>query len=171
MKVWPVAIAILLSAGAALAVDRLLAWKPLEKAKAGDSVRYKLEIFDASGRSVSKSEKAYKVDAREDGRVAIGRIDLAEDADAKEIVEALRLLPPGTPLEGLAAKPETVDGPTKGKKVEAEHVSLRAKLQGGQTSVLFDAWFARDVAVFGLLRARTKIVGGGAGESAYELVE
>jgi hypothetical protein len=87
-----------------------------------------------------------------------------------EIAAALRLLPPGTPTDGFTVREESVALP-KDEKVAGFHISLRAKLRDGATEVVFDAWFAKGIAVFGLARARTKVLGGGAGESALEVVD
>ena len=164
--------AVVLFAAAALAGGgRLLPFAPLEDAKAGDGAKYKLEILDAGGRVVSTSEKRWDVDAHEDGIVKVGKVELSDQADAAEIIGALRLLPPGTPLDGLTVKTEKVAVPKSKDKADGVHASLRAKLQGGATEVVFDAWFVKGIPPFALVRARTKIVGGGAGESAYEIVD
>lgn len=170
MKPLTTAAALLLFAATlALAGGRLLPFSPLADAKKGEGALYRLEILDANGKPASKSEKRYDVDAVELGTVKIGKLELADDADAPEIVKALRLLPPGTPLDGMTVKAESVALP-KGK-AEGVHLSLRAKIGGGSTEVVFDAWFVKDVPVFGLVRAKTKIVGGGAGESVWEVVD
>ncbi len=161
---------LVLGGAPALAGGRVLPFSPLEDARPGEKAVYRLDIFDASGNKVSSAEKSYAVDAHADGVVAIGRLELPEGADAAEILGALRLLPPGTPLDGLALKPEPVPLPGE-RKADGFKVSLRATLKDGATIVTFDAWFVKEVPVFGLVRSRTKIAGGGAGESVYELVE
>lgn len=166
---------VVVGAGAAVApaqpAGRVLPFAPLESAKAGETALYELGILDAASRPVSSSEKRYTVDARESGRVKIGKLDLAETADAPEIFEALRIAPPGTPFDGLKATPEAIEYGRHGKKIETTHVALNTKLKDGVTIVVLDAWFSKDVPVFGLVRARTKILGGGAGESVLELVD
>ncbi len=167
--------AVLLAAGAALAGSRVLPFAPLEHAKPGDAVLFKLEIFDATSRPVSKTEKRYTVDSRELGTVRVGKLELPEKADAAEIIGAMGLVPPGTPFEGVTAKAEAISWGRYDQKIETIRVSLRAKLKDAPasvtTSVVFDGWFSKDIPVFGLVRSRTRIIGGGAGESAYELLD
>jgi hypothetical protein len=151
-----------LAGAAALAAGRILPFQPLASAKAGQTAKYKLEILDGGGKVASTTEKVYKLDSVEDGDIVMGRADLRVEADAPEIIDAMRILPRGTPAKGLAAKPEK-DGKVR--------VTLESTLQDGQTTVALDALFEPKAGMLGVRRARVKIVGGGAGESVYELVE
>jgi hypothetical protein len=165
-----IAIAPALAPGARAGDPRLLPFEPLADAVQGEHATYAIEVLDARGERASTSERTYTVDRVEDHEVAIGRIRLETGADAREIIEAMRLLPPGTPTAGLkaaAASEKRGDGAER----EVVKVTLETAISSASMKVVFEARFAKDAPVFGLLSARTRILGGGAGESVYTLRE
>lgn len=178
------ALSVVSIASVAAAADpaRLLPWKPLAGLIGGERARYVGTVADASGKVFDRYDVVVTVAAvhtvapEETPDVIIAVAErggapkdrsLPREADARHVIDLLRLLPRGVPLDGLAASPAKAR--LRGKDVDATRVALEAPLPGGAGTVAFEALFARGAGPLGLVFSRTAVAGGGAGVATLEI--
>src|SRR5713226_774343 len=102
----PLALAV--AAALAAPAPRVLPWQPLAAARTGQRLRYEGVVTDAAGKVFDTYPLVVEVLGADEAEVRLAVTErasrkertLARDADAAAIVKALRLLPPGTPLDG-----------------------------------------------------------------------